>query len=58
MPKGLTACTGMDALTHAIEAYLSTASTPVTDAAALHAIKLITAYLRRAVTDGSDLKVS
>jgi alcohol dehydrogenase len=58
MPKGLTAATGMDALTHAVEAYLSTASTPVTDASALHAIRLISAYLRTAVNNGQDLKVS
>ena len=32
MPKGLTAATGMDALTHAVEAYVSTISTPVTGA--------------------------
>jgi alcohol dehydrogenase len=56
MPKGLTAATGMDALTHAVEAYVSTASTPVTDASALHAIRLISAYLREAVTDGTNLK--
>jgi len=56
MPKNLTAATGMDALTHAIEAYVSTASTPVTDACALHAIKLINAYLRAAVEDGTDAK--
>ena len=31
MPKGLTAATGMDALTHAVEAYVSTAATPITD---------------------------
>jgi len=53
MPKHLTAATGMDALTHAIEAYLSTASTPVTDACALHAIKLISTYLKVAVSDGA-----
>lgn len=56
MPKGLTAATGMDALTHAIEAYVSTASTPVTDANALHAMKLISIYLPQAVEDGSNMK--
>ncbi len=54
MPPGLTAATGMDALTHAIEAYVSTAATPVTDSAALHAIKLVTGFLARAVKDGHD----
>jgi alcohol dehydrogenase len=56
MPKGLTAATGMDALTHAIEAYVSTASNPVTDANALYAIKLISTYLPQAVEDGKNLK--
>ena len=56
MPKGLTAATGMDALTHAIEAYVSTASTPVTDACALHAIRLVSSYLRTAVQQGQDLE--
>ncbi|MEM6677166.1 MAG: iron-containing alcohol dehydrogenase [Pseudomonadota bacterium] len=54
MPPSLTAATGMDALTHAIEAYVSTAATPVTDSAALHAIKLVSGYLARAVKDGRD----
>lgn len=56
MPKGLTAATGMDALTHAIEAYVSTAATPVTDACAEKAIEIISQYLIKAVEDGSDLK--
>ncbi|KAL2632221.1 hypothetical protein R1flu_016907 [Riccia fluitans] len=56
MPKSLTAATGMDALTHAIEAYVSTISNPVTDANALHAMKLIKTYLRDAVYDGTNLK--
>ncbi len=56
MPKSLTAATGMDALTHAVEAYVSTLATPITDACALHAIKLIAGYLRRAVQDGHDLE--
>lgn len=55
MPKGLTAATGMDALTHAVEAYVSTAATPVTDACAEKAIKLIQGYLRAAVKDGNDM---
>ncbi len=54
MPKSLTAATGMDALTHAIEAYVSTAATPITDACAIKAIELISANLRLAVRDGSD----
>ncbi len=41
MPKKLTAHTGMDAITHAIEAYVSTLHNDYTDAAALHAIRLI-----------------
>lgn len=56
MPKGLTAATGMDALTHAIEAYVSTAATPITDACALKAISLTSDNLRQAVADGSDLQ--
>lgn len=56
MPKGLTAATGMDALTHAIEAYVSTAANPITDACALKAITLISDNLRQAVQDGSDLQ--
>ena len=55
MPKSLTAATGMDALTHAIEAYVSTAANPITDACALKAITLISNNLRLAVSDGSDL---
>lgn len=56
MPKSLTAATGMDALTHAIEAYVSTAATPVTDACAQKAIELIVKYLRTAVDDGKNVE--
>lgn len=56
MPKSLTAATGMDALTHAVEAYVSTAATPITDACALKAIELISVNLRQAVADGKDLQ--
>ncbi len=52
MPPSLTAATGMDALTHAIEAYVSTAANPLTDAAALKAIDLIQKYLPKAVANG------
>ncbi len=55
MPSPLTAATGMDALTHAVEAYVSTIATPVTDACALKAIALISQNLRAAVANGSDL---
>jgi alcohol dehydrogenase len=56
MPPGLTAATGMDALTHAVEAYVSTAATPVTDACALQAISLVASSLRAAVANGNDME--
>ena len=56
MPPALTAATGMDALTHAVEAYVSTAANPITDACALQAIRLIARYLRVAVARGDDLE--
>lgn len=46
MPKKLTAHTGMDALTHAIEAYVSTLHGPFTDPLALEAIKMVFSYLK------------
>lgn len=45
MPKKLTAHTGMDAMTHAIEAYVSTLNCDYTDPLALHAIKMVNEYL-------------
>ncbi|MEE9927199.1 L-threonine dehydrogenase [Microvirgula aerodenitrificans] len=54
MPPSLTAATGMDALTHAVEAYVSTASTPITDACALKAVDLISRHLRSAVANGGN----
>lgn len=56
IPKALTAATGMDALTHAVEAYVSTNATPVTDACAQKAIELITKYLRTAVHEGKNVE--
>jgi lactaldehyde reductase len=55
VPKGTTAATGMDALTHAVEAYVSVGAHPLTDHAALEAIRIIAKYLPRAVKDGADL---
>ncbi|MGF1766915.1 L-threonine dehydrogenase [Enterovibrio makurazakiensis] len=55
-PKSLTAATGMDALTHAVEAYVSIAASPITDAVAIKAIELIQAHLRTAVNDGQNLE--
>ncbi len=55
-PSKLTAATGMDALTHAVEAYVSKDANPVTDAAAIQAIKLIATNLRQAVANGENLK--
>ncbi|MEE2032806.1 iron-containing alcohol dehydrogenase [Rhodococcus chondri] len=54
MPPRLTADTGVDALTHAIEAYVSRKSNPFSDSLALVAIGTIGRSLRRAYTDGSD----
>nr|WP_296956047.1 iron-containing alcohol dehydrogenase [uncultured Mediterraneibacter sp.] len=56
MPPSLTAATGMDALTHAIEAYVSTDANPLTDAAAQMAITMITQYLPKAVANGAYMK--
>lgn len=56
MPPALSAATGMDALTHAIEAYVSTAATPITDCKAWEAIELIAKYLPTAVNQGSDIE--
>ncbi|MDJ0633662.1 MAG: iron-containing alcohol dehydrogenase [Xenococcaceae cyanobacterium MO_188.B29] len=54
MPPGLTAATGMDALSHAIEAYVSTAATPLTNPGALHAIELVIKSLTTAYKDGKN----
>jgi len=54
MPPSLTGATGMDALTHAIEAYLSVEANPLTDAYAIKAIELIADYLMEAYADGTN----
>ena len=55
LPPQLTAATGMDAMTHAVESYVSLQRNPISDAAALHAIRLIVNYLPLAVENGPDL---
>ena len=55
-PAGLTAATGMDALTHAMEAVVANGAIDVTDATALYAIKQIFEYLPRAVENGQDIE--
>lgn len=56
IPTALTAATGMDALTHCVESYVSVNRNPITDAQALQGIKLISKYLRRAVANGHDVE--
>jgi alcohol dehydrogenase len=56
LPPGVTAATGMDALTHAVESVTSRSSTVFTEALALTAIRLIGKYLRRAVYHGADIE--
>ena len=56
MPKSLTAATGMDALTHAIETIVTPGAYPISDATALAAVKIIFDYLPRAVENGHDIE--
>jgi len=55
LPPRVTAATGVDALTHAVEAYLSKNANAVSDALALQAIRLISKSIRTAVNDGSNV---
>lgn len=54
MPPSLTAATGLDALTHAIESYLSTGATPPSESLAIRAVQLIGAHLPAACADGGN----
>ena len=54
LPKLVTASTGIDALTHAIEGYTATCSEPIAEALGLYAAEYIAKYIVRAVKDGSD----
>ena len=55
-PKGLTASSGIDAVSHALEAIASVMATDYTDSLALQALKNLFAYLPRAYADGSDVQ--
>ncbi|MBI4866750.1 MAG: iron-containing alcohol dehydrogenase [Candidatus Wallbacteria bacterium] len=57
LPKRITAATGMDALTHAVEAYVDIESSPFSDALAAQAIRLVSKLLLAAVTEGGDVEV-
>lgn len=54
LPSPLTASTGMDALTHAIESYVNNATQPISQALSLRAVELIGTYLRGAAVNGRD----
>ncbi len=56
LPGDLTASTGMDAMTHAAEAIMSTRTMPPADALAIHAIRMIAANLPAALQDGTDME--
>jgi alcohol dehydrogenase len=55
LPSALTAATGMDALSHAVEAITSSQREPIADALGLHAIRLISEWLPLAVKNGADV---
>ncbi|MCD8131827.1 MAG: iron-containing alcohol dehydrogenase [Lachnospiraceae bacterium] len=56
LPQGITATTGMDALTHAVEAYIGRSTTRHTRAMAVEAVGLIRKYLKRAYDNGQDIE--
>jgi alcohol dehydrogenase len=56
MPKSVTAASGIDALVHAIEAYISVSASPITDALAIHAIKLISTNLPKAYANPDNIQ--
>lgn len=56
MPKEVTASSGIDVVSHAIEAFVSTEASPITDSLAIEALKLAFEYLPRAYENGNDLE--
>lgn len=56
LPPAITAATGMDALTHGIESYVSTRATPESERASKATVRLVFQHLRNAYADGDDLE--
>ena len=56
MPPALTAATGMDAITHCIEAYVATKYHPIAEGVALQALRMLSANIQKAYHDGGDVK--
>jgi alcohol dehydrogenase len=56
LPAAITAATGIDALTHAIEGYTATCTEPIAEALGLYAVEYIGKYIERAVLNGSDVE--
>ena len=56
LPKGVTAATGVDAMTHSLESLLSRNSNPFAEAMAIGVIRTVHTWLPRAITDGSDIE--
>lgn len=56
MPAGVTAVTGMDAITHAVESYISNMSTALTEYHSIKALQIFHEYLPKAVANGSDME--
>lgn len=55
-PAGVTAATGMDAITHAVESYISNMATPLTEYHSLTGLQILYNSIKRAVKDGSDME--
>lgn len=56
MPKSVTAATGMDAITHAVESYISNMANPLTKYNSIEGLKIFHKYLQRAVENGEDME--
>ncbi len=55
VPAGVTAATGMDAITHAVESYISNMATPLTEYNSLKGLEILHKNLPKVVKDGSDM---